>query len=231
MKKKVIAILLSAVTAISMIGCAGAAAPAADAAAPAATEEAAPAATEEAEAPAAEEEAPDSIGNSIEGELSITIWDEGQRPGLQQIVDEWSEQSGVKATIQVVDWNDYWTLLEAGATGGELPDVFWMHSNVAQKYMENDQLLDLTDLIAGSDKIDLNNYYEGIVKLYESDGKQYAVPKDIDTIALWYNKTIFDEMGVDYPDDTWTWQDFADAAKKLTNDDHWGYAISPGNNQ
>ena len=225
MKKKVIAIMLSAVTALSMIGC-GAAAPAA----PAATEEAAPAATEEA-APAEEEAAPESIGSSVEGELSITIWDEGQRPGLQQIVDDWSAQSGVKATIQVVDWNDYWTLLEAGATGGELPDVFWMHSNVAQKYMENDQLLDLTDKIAASDKIDLSNYYEGIVNLYQSNGKQYAVPKDIDTIALWYNKTIFDEMGVPYPDDTWTWDDFAANAKKLTNADHWGYAIAPGNNQ
>ncbi|MCR5157153.1 MAG: extracellular solute-binding protein, partial [Butyrivibrio sp.] len=129
--------------------------------APATTE--APAATEtpaaEAPAPAAEAEQPTSIGSSVEGELSVTIWDEGQRPGLQQIVDEWSAQSGVKATIQVVDWNNYWTLLEAGATGGELPDVFWMHSNVAQKYMENDQLLDLTDKINGSDKIDLNNYY------------------------------------------------------------------------
>ncbi|MBO4267095.1 MAG: sugar ABC transporter substrate-binding protein [Lachnospiraceae bacterium] len=227
MKKKVIALLLSAATAISMIGCAGAAAPAAPAAEPAATEEAAPVE----EAAPAEEEAPTSIGSSVEGELSVTIWDEGQRPGLQQIVDDWSAQSGVKATIQVVDWNDYWTLLEAGATGGELPDVFWMHSNVAQKYMENDQLLDLTDKIAASDKIDLSNYYEGIVNLYQSNGKQYAVPKDIDTIALWYNKTIFDEMGVPYPDDTWTWDDFAANAKKLTNADHWGYAIAPGNNQ
>ena len=113
MKKKVLALLLSAVTVASMIGCGGTA-PTAQA-------------TEEAE--------PESIGSSVEGELSITIWDEGQRPGLQEIVDDWSAQSGVKATIQVVDWNDYWTLLEAGATGGELPDVFWMHSNVAQKYM------------------------------------------------------------------------------------------------
>ena len=164
-------------------------------------------------------------------EITVTIWDEGQRPGLQQIIDEWSAQSGVKATIQVVDWNNYWTLLEAGATGGELPDVFWMHSNVAQMYMENGILLDLTDKIKKSSKIDLNNYYDGIVKLYQSNGKQYAVPKDIDTIALWYNKTIFDEMGVAYPDETWTWDDFAAAAKKLTNEKHWGYAIQPGNNQ
>ena len=226
MKKKVIAMILSAVTAVSMIGCQGAAAPA-----PAATEEATPAATEEAAPAETEEAAPESIGSSVEGELSVTIWDEGQRPGLQQIVDEWSQQSGVKATIQVVDWNDYWTLLEAGATGGELPDVFWMHSNVAQKYMENDLLLDLTDRIAASDKIDMANYYDGIVKLYQSNGKQYCVPKDIDTIALWYNKTIFDEMGVPYPDDTWTWEDFKANAKKLTNADHWGYAIAPGNNQ
>ena len=224
MKKKLLAVLLSAVTALSVIACGGNTAATSE---PAAAE---PAPKEEAAA-TVEEAEPTSIGNSVEGELSVTIWDEGQRPGLQQIVDEWSAQSGVKATIQVVDWNNYWTLLEAGATGGELPDVFWMHSNVAQKYMENDLLLDLTDKIAASDKIDMANYYEGIVKLYQSNGKQYCVPKDIDTIALWYNKTIFDEMGVPYPDDTWTWADFKENAKKLTNADHWGYAIAPGNNQ
>ena len=223
MKKKVMSLVLSAATVVSLVGCGGATAPAQEAAAPAEVKEEAAAATEEA--------APESIGSSVEGELTVTIWDEGQRPGLQQIVDEWSAQSGVKATIQVVDWNNYWTLLEAGATGGELPDVFWMHSNVAQMYMENELLLDLTDRIAASDVIDMNNYYEGIVNLYNSNGKQYCVPKDIDTIALWYNKTIFDEMGVAYPDDTWTWDDFAEAAGKLTNDEHWGYAIQPGNNQ
>ena len=228
MKKKMLAILLSAATVISLVGCGEASAPA-PAAEPAKEEAVAEPAEEVAEEPAEEE--PTSIGSSVEGELTVTIWDEGQRPGLQEIVDEWSAQSGIKATIQVVDWNNYWTLLEAGATGGELPDVFWMHSNVAQMYMENDMLLDLTDKIAASDKIDLANYYEGIVNLYSSNGKQYAVPKDIDTIALWYNKTIFDEMGVAYPDDTWTWDDFADAAAKLTNDEHWGYAIQPGNNQ
>ena len=224
MKKKILAVLLSAVTALSVIACGGNTAATSE---PAAAE---PAPKEE---PAAtvEEAEPTSIGSSVEGELTVTIWDEGQRPGLQQIVDDWSAESGVKATIQVVDWNNYWTLLEAGATGGELPDVFWMHSNVAQKYMENDLLLDLTDRIAASDKIDLNNYYQGIVNLYQSNGKQYAVPKDIDTIALWYNKTIFDEMGVPYPDDTWTWADFKENAKKLTNENHWGYAIAPGNNQ
>lgn len=231
MRKKVIALVLSAVTAVSMVGCGvSTEAPADESTSKDDTAEADDA-KDDTEAADDTTEEPASIGSSKEGELTVTIWDEGQRPGLQQIVDDWSAESGIQATINVVDWNSYWTLLEAGATGGELPDVFWMHSNVAQQYMENDMLLDLTDKIKDSDKIDLNNYYEGIVNLYQSEGKQYAIPKDIDTIALWYNKTIFDEMGVDYPDDTWTWDDFAAAAKKLTNDDHWGYAIAPGNNQ
>lgn len=165
--------------------------------------------------------------------LTVAIWDTNQQAGLQQIMDDWSKTSGTKVEVQVIDWDNYWTMLEAGATGGTLPDVFWMHSNQAQKYMDNGILLDLTDKIAGSDSIDLNNYYSDIVNLYSLNGKQYAIPKDIDTIGLWYNKTMFDEAGIAYPDDTWTWQTLYDTAKKLTKADgsQYGYAINTGNNQ
>ena len=229
--KKITALCMAAMMTFALTACGGSAPAASSEPAPAAEEPAAEEAAEPAAEEAAAEEEPQEMGGSVEGELNVTIWDENQRPGLQEIIDDWSKESGVKATIQVVNWDNYWTLLEAGASGGELPDVFWMHSNQAQKYMENDMLMDMTDKIASSDKIDLSNYYEGIVNLYSLDGKQFAIPKDIDTIALWYNKTMFDEAGVEYPNDKWTWDDFADAAKKLTNDDHWGYAIAPSNNQ
>ena len=143
--KKLTSLLLSSVMAMSMVACGGAADSTSTG--------------ETADSTATETEA---MKGSVEGELTVSIWDENQRKGLQEIIDEWSAQSGVKATIQVVGWDDYWTLLEAGASGGELPDVFWMHSNQAQKYMENDMLMDLTDKIEASDKIDMGNYYEGI---------------------------------------------------------------------
>ena len=131
--------------------------------------------------------------------LQVAIWDNNQLAGLQQIADEWSEKSGVKVNIDVITWNEYWTLLEAGATGGTLPDVFWMHINEAQKYMEAEMLLNLNDYIAQDEAIDLANYYEGIVNIYNNDGNQYALPKDHDTIALIYNKAVFDKYGVEYP--------------------------------
>ena len=176
-------------------------------------------------------------GSSGSGELQVNIWDNNQLAGLQQIADEWTEESGVKVKINVVDWDNYWTLLEAGASGGQMPDVFWMHSNTAQMYMENDLLLNLDDYIAKDDAIDLANYYEGVVDLYNRDdnGSQYALPKDHDTIALLYNKAIFDKYGVEYPTDDWTWEDVRDAATKITEagkaDGVYGYAINTSNNQ
>ena len=173
-------------------------------------------------------------GGYTTDEIKINIWDSNQQPGLQQIADDWTAQSGVKVSIEVVDWNNYWTLLEAGATGGELPDVFWMHSNTVQMYMENDILLDLTDYIAADSAIEESNYYAGIWALYNSNGKQYALPKDHDTIALLYNKAIFDEYGVEYPNDDWTWEDMYAAAKAITegsNGDVYGVAMDTSNNQ
>jgi len=175
-----------------------------------------------------------SDGSSSMSEIKINIWDNNQKDGLQQIADKWTEKSGIKVSIEVVDWDNYWTLLEAGASGGELPDVFWMHSNTAQMYMENGILLDLTDYIAADESVSEDLYYEGVWNLYNSGGKQYALPKDHDTIALLYNKAIFDEYNVDYPTDDWTWDDMYQAAKTITeesNGDIYGMAMNTSNNQ
>ena len=92
---------------------------------------------------------------SKSGTINVNIWDSNQQKGIQEIADKWTETSGVKVKVEVVDWDNYWTLLEAGASGGTMPDVFWMHSNTAQMYMENDVLLKLNDYIE-KDKIDMS---------------------------------------------------------------------------
>ena len=166
-----------------------------------------------------------------DGSLSVMIWDTYQEPGLTEILNDFTEETGIEAEIQVVTWDDYWTLLSAGAQGGSMPDVFWMHSNEAERYMSNEMLLDLTDRIADSDKIDMSKYPEDITELYTYDGKNYAIPKDVDTIALWYNKTLFDEAGLAYPTADWTWDDLYEAAKALTKDGVYGFGCSATNNQ
>lgn len=168
-----------------------------------------------------------------DGKIIMAIWDKNQLDGLKEITADFTESTGIDVEIQVTPWDQYWTMLEAGGSGGELPDVFWMHSNEFTKYAKYDILLDLTDKIKESEKIDLTKYPEDIVDLYNYSDKQYAVPKDIDTIGLWYNKKMFDEAGLDYPDETWTWDTFIEAAKKLTKADgsQYGYTLNPTSTQ
>lgn len=219
MKKKVIALALVGAMTVALAACGGSSSSSTTSTDSGSTASAAAAAN----------------GEFTTDKLQVNIWDNNQLAGLQQIADEWSETSGVSVEIDVIDWDNYWTLLESGASGGEMPDVFWMHSNTAQMYMENDLLLPLDDYIAADDAVDLDNYYQGIVDLYTSDGVHYAVPKDHDTIALLYNKAIFDEYGVDYPTDDWSWDDVIEAATAITEagaaDNVYGYAMDTSNNQ
>lgn len=173
-------------------------------------------------------------GSGSSGTLTVAIWDKNQEPGLTEIMNDFTRETGINTQIQVTPWDQYWTMLEAGATGGSLPDVFWMHSNEIARYAQYEMLLDLTDRIKSSDKLEMDKFPQDIVNIYNwEETKQYAVPKDIDTIALWYNKTMFDEAGIPYPDENWTWETFAEAAKKLTKADgsQYGFAIRPTNDQ
>ena len=65
-----------------------------------------------------------SSGGSDGGELSVSIWDTNQEPGINEILADFTEETGIKTKLTVVKWDEYWTMLEAGAQGGSLPDVF-----------------------------------------------------------------------------------------------------------
>ena len=59
-----------------------------------------------------------SESGSGDVELSVTIWDSNQEPGLTEIMNDFTEKTGIKTKVSVVKWDEYWTLLESGASGG-----------------------------------------------------------------------------------------------------------------
>lgn len=158
--------------------------------------------------------------------LRYEIWDTNQAPALQQIATEFKKtHPNINVQVQVTPFAQYWTKLETAATGGSAADVFWMNGPNFVKYASNGILMPLDNQIS-ADKLDLNNYPKALVALYTYNGKHHALPKDFDTVALWYNKTLFDAAGVKYPDASWNWNTLRDAARKLTNPGKgiWGIA-------
>lgn len=163
--------------------------------------------------------------------LTYSIWDAIQEPGMRAIADAFEEENpGIKVNVEVTPWEQYWTKLESSAQGGSMPDVFWMHSNEIANYSEGNILMDLSETFENSESVSMDQFPEELVELYSVEEELLGVPKDYDTIGLWYNKALFDEAGIEYPDENWTWDDLLAAAQELTDEEAGVYGVlaTPG---
>lgn len=137
---------------------------------------------------------------------------------MEEIIDAFNEEyPNIEVSITTAPFDQYFTRLQTQAGSGEMPDVLWMNGPNVQLYASEGMLMPLSELLEAGD-IDPGNYPGAMNELYTMEGEQYAVPKDFDTIGLWYNKRLFDEAGVEYPSDGWTWDDFRSAAKTISDE-------------
>lgn len=153
--------------------------------------------------------------SQVKGDITYAIWDVNQRPAMQSVVDAFNKKyPNVKVTISPTTMGQYFTKLKTQGASDNLPDVFWMNAVNFQLFASNDKLAPLDSLIQAK-LVDPANYPKALDDLYTLNGKQYGVPKDFDTIALWYNKKLFKQAGVAAPTADWTWQDYRNTAKVL----------------
>ncbi|MEE6262884.1 ABC transporter substrate-binding protein [Plantactinospora sonchi] len=157
--------------------------------------------------------------------LSYMVWDTNQVPVMEELAAAFTkEHPTVTVDVQMTPWVDYWTKLRAAVSGGAAPDVFWMNGPNIQLYADNKVIMPLSDRVNDAG-IDLGVYPKALVDLHSFEGKLYGLPKDFDTVGVWYNKELFDAAKVAYPADGWTWADFKAAAAKLTNPAKGVYAV------
>ena len=151
--------------------------------------------------------------------LTFQIWDVAQRDGMQAMCDAYTAQvdPNVVIEVQVTNWSEYWTKLEAAAESNTMPDIYWMHTDQILYYADFGILADLTDLYADEDASYYQNHFSDISigNASGTDGRIYGIPKDKDNVLLVYNKEMFDAAGVAYPTADWTWDDLTDASQKI----------------
>lgn len=173
-----------------------------------------------------EKPAADEGDGKLSGTISYAFWDAAQVPYFEACVKEFNKlYPDITVKLEQSPWDEYWTKLEASATGGSSADVFWLNGPNINKYAKGGVLLPIDDRIEASG-IDTAKYPEALVDLYNVDGVQYALPKDYDTIAVFYNKELFEQAGVALPTNDWTWEDMVETATKLTKQDGSVYGIA-----
>ncbi len=165
--------------------------------------------------------------------LIYSIWDTNQEPAMKAMCEAFTKENpNITVKVEVSPWDQYWTKLDAAAQAGTMSDVLWMSISQAAKYVKG-QMVEMLDDRIKTDGYDMSVYPEALVKGAQMFGKQFGIPKDFDTIAFFYNKTLFDQANVPYPKDDWTWDDMVATAKKLTDPEKgiYGVAASYDNQQ
>jgi multiple sugar transport system substrate-binding protein len=168
----------------------------------------------------------DDNAKPADGPVTLTYGVWSQEETMQQLVDAFQKSHpNIKVELQVNPWTEYWTKLQVAAEGGTAPDAFWMLADRFQVYADGGQLLELDAAIKDAG-VDMANYPQALVDLFHYQDHQFGLPKDFDTIGLWYNKPMFDAAGVAYPTAEWTWEDVKAAAAKLTDAAKGKYGIA-----
>lgn len=153
--------------------------------------------------------------------IKLSTWagaDEAKE--FQKIIDKLNSKSNEYKIVQDSSPSDYDTRLttQLSAKGG--PDIFWVSAQRASQLATKGAMLDITDKLKSSknDAAKTSDYFEEALSPFKSKGKIYGLPWIMQPVIMYYNKDMLDKAGVSYPDGTWNWDKFMDAAKKLTID-------------
>jgi multiple sugar transport system substrate-binding protein len=97
------------------------------------------------------------------------------------------------------------------------PDTFWVHSSSTLDWASQKVLVDLTPYTKEKG-FDLAGYYQGPLDDFRWEGQLLSLPRETSTLVMFYNKQQFAESGVKELTSDSTWNDWLEAARKLTRE-------------
>ena len=151
-----------------------------------------------------------------------------EKQRLEQVLRDFeAKHPAIKVKFEVIS-DQYMDVIKTRLIGDAAPDVFYLDAFDAPLLMKYNVLEPLNDYL---DTADLSDF-QPFVEAFTHQGKIYGLPKDFSTLALFYNKQLFEQAQLTVPPKTW--QDLQNYARKLTLDEnqdgrkeHYGLGITP----
>ena len=155
-------------------------------------------------------------------------------PMAQQMLEQFHATQPNVRVFYTPDPENFEEKMLADMQAGTAPDVFQACCGFFPILAQKGYALDLHPYVeADLDQATIDDWDPAQYRsFFTREGQQYGLPKYHGALALYYNKDLFDEYGVDYPDETWNHDDYLAAMKRLTRDrdgdgktDLWGSMI------
>ncbi len=119
-----------------------------------------------------------------------------------------------------INWSpipgDYTTKMRANIASNTVPDVFYLQPSMSNEYISSGKLLNLSPYMA-HDGVKASDYYSTLLNPFVcTSGQVFGLPKDWNSLGVFYNKQMFQAAGLAEPKAGWTWSDLQADAQKLT---------------
>jgi ABC-type sugar transport system permease subunit/ABC-type glycerol-3-phosphate transport system substrate-binding protein len=156
--------------------------------------------------------------------LRFTVWDgDVSLKVIRGILDRFErENPDIRVKLEPYpDYNLYHQKMVTQYAANVAPDVAMMDPGHFQALAKRGALLPLNSFFEKDPSFDIKSYYKPIVESQSWEGKLYVLPRDIAPEGIiYYNKKLFREAGIPYPDGTWTW-DFQERPQLKEKDFLW----------
>lgn len=101
------------------------------------------------------------------------------------------------------------------AAAGTLPDVIHTADLFVVPFANNAVTLDLKPMAEADPEIDLDDVFPSMLGLGTFGGQVHMFPSALDVVTMYYNKTLFEQVGAELPQENWTWDDFIREGEKF----------------
>ncbi|TFC49769.1 ABC transporter substrate-binding protein [Cryobacterium sp. TMT2-17-1] len=169
-------------------------------------------------------------GGGNDGPVELTLWTGftgGDRAAYEGLIEEFNRtHDDIQVTMEVQPWDTIAQKLPSAWATGQGPDLATPNfdPNVLSDYLETNSLLELDAVGEGDTKINADQLAPAAIDAFTVDDKLFAVPANIATLQLYYNKALFAEGGVTAPPATV--DDFRQVASDLTGDGVYGLSVA-----
>jgi ABC-type glycerol-3-phosphate transport system substrate-binding protein len=148
---------------------------------------------------------------------------EVDRERYEELAREFNQKhSYITVELEPREWNRL-----DDVDGGDV-DVFVTEPFSLIELQEQGSVLNLDPFIERDKALILSDFYPGTAELLTIEGRSWAIPGGLDVMVMFYNKDLFDQHNVPYPDAGWTWNDFLNAAVATSDPDAgvYGYVTT-----
>lgn len=149
-------------------------------------------------------------------DLTFITWAETERIEAQKQLNEAFTAKYPNITVHIDKPANYRDKLYSMNAAGSPPDIFFEQEMLPPTTVAEGLCEPMDDYIANDSEFDKDSIFPALYDPFTIDGELYIIPAVTYVSVLFYNKDLFDAAGLAYPDENWTWDDYLDAAQKLT---------------